>query len=92
MPNEAVETTFRDTLTCDSAKADDNKKYEIYLLIHNVFLFVVKVGKIQAIIGRLAERALLPEYVLENIGKRLSESFFDNDEIITVLFERRQYK
>lgn len=72
MINDAVEVTFTDSMNCSLAYFDDNKKNGLYLLMKNVIVEVVKGGRIRALIGRLAARAVTKDEVLENLGKRLS--------------------
>lgn len=56
--NDAVEATFFDALNCEISNVDDNKQHGMYLLMQNVFVDVVKGGRIQELIGRLAARTV----------------------------------
>lgn len=67
------------------------KTHKMYLLIQKFVFNVVKGGRNQALIDRLVVRAVNQEDVLDSIGKRLSETFFDNDGIMSFLVERLQH-
>lgn len=92
MKNDAAEATFLDALTCDLDCLDDSRKHEIYLLMQNVFFNVFKGSFIKDIISRLVVRVVTQENVLDGLGKMLSETFIENDEIMAVMVERPQKK
>lgn len=58
----------------------------------NVVVEVVKGGLIKALTGRLAAREVNQEELLDSLCKRLSEKFFSNEEIFSVLVEWTQHK
>lgn len=92
MVNDTAKGIFMDALTYFLADVDDNKKHDMSLLMKNVVVEVVKGGRIQALIGRLAARAVSQEDVLYSLDKRLSEKFLDKEEIMSVLVKRFQYR
>lgn len=83
MVNKAVEATFMDAFMCSLEDIEDKRNHEMYLLMENV-VTVVEGGRIQVFIGRLAARAVTQEDVFEGLDQRLSETFFDNDDIMAI--------
>lgn len=92
MMKDAVEVTFIESLACELADVNENKKQEMYMLMKDVIFDVMNCHHIQAHIGRLSKGRLIKKKYLKVSASGHQRLFFDEEDIMEVLVERLQNK